>query len=104
MTRLTRLGKSVNMCPMSSDEATELAALKKRIVKLQLMGMPGAICLGLGLYGLFGTDHGAFHPLLENRQVIVSLLVVGTIIEVWNLRAVLPLVKRKAELQQQEKG
>lgn len=83
---------------MNSNSETELKQLKKRIILTQVIGMPGAILLGLGLYGVFGANGNAFHPLLNDKHVVASLVVIGVAIEVWQLVVLIPLFKKQIKL------
>ena len=83
---------------MISNNEDELNILKKKIVKTQIIGAPGAILLGLGLYGMFGANGGAFHPLLNDKSIVNSLLIVGVAIELWQLYVLIPLFKKQSKL------
>ena len=83
---------------MISNNEDELNNIKKKIVKTQIIGAPGAILLGLGLYGLFGANGDAFHPLLNYKSIVNSLLIVGVAIELWQLYVLIPLFKKQSKL------
>jgi hypothetical protein len=84
---------------MISNNEDELNNIKMKIVKTQIIGAPGAILLGLGLYGMFGANDDAFHPLLNDKSIIVnSLLIVGVAIELWQLYVLIPLFKKQPKL------
>ena len=83
---------------MGSDIEGELKQVKKRIIMLQLVGAPGAILLGLGLYGMFGANGNAFHPLLNNKNVVAGLVILGIAIEIWQFVVLIPLVKKQIRL------
>jgi len=83
---------------MISNNEDELNNIKKKIVKTQIIGAPGAILLGLGLYGLFGANGDAFHPLLNYISIVNSLLIVGVAIELWQLYVLIPLFKKQSKL------
>ena len=83
---------------MISNNEAELNDIKKKIVKTQIIGAPGAILLGLGLYGIFGANGDAFHPLLNDKSIVNSLLIVGVAIELWQLYVLIPLFKKQSKL------
>jgi hypothetical protein len=83
---------------MISNNEAELNNIKKKIVKTQIIGAPGAILLGLGLYGMFGANGNAFHPLLNDKSIVNSLLIVGVAIELWQLYVLIPLFKKQSKL------
>jgi len=83
---------------MISNNEAELNDIKKKIVKTQILGAPGAILLGLGLYGIFGANGDAFHPLLNDKSIVNSLLIVGVAIELWQLYVLIPLFKKQSKL------
>ncbi len=88
---------------MIQDYEAELKSIKKKIVKTQIIGAPGAIFIGLGLYGIFGANGNAFHPLLNDKSIVNSLLIVGVAIELWQIYIIIPLFKKQAKLVR-EKG
>ena len=76
----------------------ELNQIQKNIFKLNLIGSFGAILLGLGLYGIFGADGDAFHPLLNDSNFVYGILTVGVVIQIWEFSKLIPLLKRKHKL------
>lgn len=86
------------------DSKTELKQTEKEILKLNIVGMPGAIFIGLSLYAIFEANGNAFHPALNNQTFVYSLLAAGIIIEIWQLTKLLPLFKKRAKLAKQESG
>lgn len=84
-----------------SDEINrddEINCINKTLIKTQLIGAPGMIMVGLGLYGAFSAKGEVFHPLLDNMLVSFSLLAVGAAIAIWVTRKVGALSKRRAQL------
>ena len=76
----------------------ELQYINKKIVMINLLATPGAILLGLGLYGLFGAQGNAFIDILNNQNVVYGCLVVGAVIMLWEFVAVIRLLIRKSEI------
>ncbi len=58
----------------------------------------GTALLGLGLYGKFGVDDNAFHPLLNNPTVVNALIVVGAILMPLGGFKLITLINQKARL------
>ncbi len=83
---------------MNQPNAPELTAIKREIIKTQLFGIPAALLLGLGLYGLFAADGNAFHPLLDNRTVVYGMLVAGVVLQVLQMYRLIPLLKEQARI------
>ena len=83
---------------MNPTGDTELKQIKKRIIFTQIIGAPGAILLGLGLYGVFGANGNAFQPLLNDKNIVAGLVVAGVAIEVWQLVVLIPLFRKQMKL------
>lgn len=83
---------------MNSNDEDELNSIKRKIIKASIIGSPGAILLGLGLYGMFGANGNAFHPLLNDNNIVNGLLFFGVAIELWQFYVLIPLYKRQAKL------
>lgn len=83
---------------MPVDSEQQLKKIKSKILQVQLFGAPGAIVLGLGLYGLFGANGNAFHPVLNDMRIVYSLIAAGATIEIWQFMQLLPLLKQQAKI------
>ena len=83
---------------MIQSNTSEIKSIKKKILVTQIIAFPGLIFLGVGLYGLFGVDGNAFHPLLENKNFIYGLLAAGVIIEVGQLIVTMSLLMKQSKL------
>ncbi len=83
---------------MNPDRNRELIDTKKQIIKIHILAAPGAIFLGLGLYGMFGANGNAFHPLLDDQTIVAALLLSGVAIEIWQFLALFPLLKKHGKL------
>lgn len=68
---------------------------QKQLIKTQLIGAPGAMMLGLGLYGIFAARGEAFIDILNNRDVCMTLVVFGGALLVWETTAIVKLVTRR---------
>lgn len=83
---------------MNNQDDQPLRQIKSKILQVQLFGAPGAMILGLGLYGLFGANGNAFHPLLNDMRVVYSLIAAGVAMELWQFMQLLPLLRQQAKI------
>lgn len=83
---------------MTKKAEEEIAQLKKEIIKTKLIGAPGMIMVGLGLYGVFAAKGDAFHPFLNDPTNCYGILIVGAVITIWENIKVKKLTKRHWEL------
>jgi len=84
---------------MFANKQEELDYITKKIVKIQILGAPGTIMLGLAFYAIFGAQGDAFHPLLNDMNVVYSMLGLGVVITVWEFMTFWKLIKQKKKLQ-----
>ena len=87
---------------MLTNHEIELRNIKKKIIMTQLIGAPGAIFIGLALYAIFAANGDAFHPLLNDKTIVNSLLIIGIAIELWQFYVLIPLFKNQAKLLREE--
>ena len=80
----------------------ELKKVNKDILKLNIIGFPGALFLGLGLYGLFEKNAYQLHSLFGNEQFVYLLLISGALIEIWQFTKIWPLLKKRVSLTKNE--
>ncbi|MBE9564988.1 MAG: hypothetical protein IMF17_07055 [Proteobacteria bacterium] len=80
----------------------KLIQINKKIVLTQVIGTPGAILLGLGIYGMFGANGDAFHPLLNDEIFVKNILIIGAAIEIWQFYVLIPLFKKRSEIMQKD--
>jgi len=75
-----------------------ISEIDKRLVKIQLMGLPGWILIGLGIFGYYyeGDGPAAF---LNNESVYITMVLIGTYMAIWEVRKVLPLFKKRKQLE-----
>ena len=81
---------------MSKED--EIKNIDKQIVMIAIMDTPGTILLGLGLYAKFGTNGDAFHPLLNDPNIVTSMLVLGSAIMAWGGYKMFTLNREKNKL------
>ena len=80
----------------------ELKKVNKDIFKLNIIGFPGALFLGLGLYGLFEKNASDLHYLFGNEKFVYLLLISGALIEIWQFTKIWPLLKKRVSLTKKE--
>ena len=83
---------------MDTNNEKKLKDIEKKIILTGLLESPGSIMLALGLYARFIAKGHAFHPALDNPEVIQFLLVVGTMIVVWGTVRTISLILKKKKL------
>ena len=81
---------------MDTKDNPELKSIQRKMVQSQIISAPAMILIALALYGLFGADGQAFHPLLDDVTTLYIMLAVGIVIELWQLSVFLPLVRKHA--------
>ena len=86
-----------------SDPKNDLKEVQKQIIIANVLGAPGAILIGVALYSIFGAKGEPLHPALANTETVYSMLFIGVVIQIWELTKVIPLLKRKAKLQKEQK-
>lgn len=78
---------------MDNNEKTKERSMQRELQKLQAMTTPGYMALGLGLYGKFAAHGNAFHPLLNNENVVLVLLGIGVFTVFWGGYRVMKITK-----------
>ena len=74
--------------------------IKKEIIKVSIIDTPGSIMVGLGLYGKFGAEGNAFHPLLNDQTIVNGLLIIGGAIMIWGVIKITSLSRESAKLKE----
>ncbi|MGQ7273216.1 hypothetical protein [Marinobacter sp. V034] len=86
---------------MNEVESEELKGIKKRILLIRLVCLPGPMFLGFGYYGLAvldGDTSGSFLPILGNATVSYSVIAIGALTMAVEFSKLRPLWKRQREL------
>jgi len=76
----------------------ELQEIQKRMLRVNILASPGAVLLGLGLYGMFGAHGNAFLSVLNDPYAVNISIIAGAIVMVWEFAVVFQLLKRKAAI------
>lgn len=85
------------------NNSKDISAIEKKIVVASLYDMPGVVLAGLALYTKYGGSE-PLHPLLENENIVNSLLVVGVAIMVWTGLSIVKLGRLKKQLISEGRG
>ncbi len=83
---------------MHTDREKEAKDLERKLLWVTIIDTPGAILVGLALYGKFGANGNAFHPLLNNDTVLAAMFAVGGAIMAWGSWQVITIARRRAKL------
>lgn len=79
------------------NEQNKLAEINKKLVKVQVLDLPGPLLLGLAFYAKFGTND-PFHPLLKNELVLMAMFIIGGVISLWGVLKATKLAKQKQKI------
>ncbi|HAC34900.1 MAG TPA: hypothetical protein DCF45_10320 [Gammaproteobacteria bacterium] len=80
------------------DAAERIKKIDRDIVLTGIIDAPGSLLVGLGLYAKFAANGDAFHPLLNNQDVVNLMLAVGGAILIWGGVRSVSLVLEKGRL------
>jgi len=81
-----------------AERKQQLKAISRRIFKIQVIGALGNILVGLAIYGIWGAQGNAFLPILNNLDVVYSMLVIGIFIMIWQYANYFPLIRERDKL------
>ena len=87
---------------MYANKEEEIKIVRMKTIKIQLLGVPGALLIGLALYAIFAANGDAFISALNNMTVVYTMLAIGIVIEVWQFVLLVPLWKRLVQLQRND--
>jgi len=87
---------------MQRSKEEQIKQVQKEILILSIIDMPATVLVGLGLFAVFGADGNAIPEALNNKDLAYGALVVGGIVMAWCFVKMLPLLKRKAQLANEE--
>lgn len=72
--------------------------IEKEFLKVGIINAPGTAMVGWGVYGKFGANGDAFHPVLNDPTNTTILLIVGAAIIVWGSYKFIRLGREKSKL------
>ena len=76
----------------------DLKEVKVIINKIEIFSLAAGLLIGFALYGIFSADANGLHPLLNDRSIVYTMLIVGVVVEVVALKKLLPLFKLHKKL------
>ena len=79
----------------------ELKEIQRQFTIQSIIDAPGCLLLGLGLYAKFEAKGDAFHPLLNDSNVVNGMLFVGALILAYSAVKLFKLAKRQKEIEKQ---
>lgn len=83
---------------MQSNKEKELEQIRRKLLITNIIDLPAAILLGLGLHAEFGSSGGAVVDILNDQNMAYAAILVGGAIMAWAFFRILTLLKRRAEL------
>ena len=84
------------------ERQQRIKELTGKIIKVQIIGSIGPILFGLALYAIFGAQGDAFHPLLNDMDIVYSMLIISCVIMLWEVVTFIRLVMQRNALQKKE--
>lgn len=75
----------------------ELSEIDKQLSRIQITALPGWAFIGIGFFGYFSNQNLYILP-LSNDSVCLTMVLIGAYIAIWEFRKVLPLYKRRKQL------
>ncbi|WP_105254540.1 hypothetical protein [Pseudoalteromonas sp. T1lg75] len=83
---------------MTDNREAQRSEINKKMLQAQLIGAPGSILFGLGLYGVFAVNGDAFISFLNEIENSYALLGIGGALMVWQFVTVIKLSIKRAKL------
>ncbi|WP_372870337.1 hypothetical protein [Shewanella sp.] len=83
---------------MTPQEQAQLAAIKRNMVLTQVLGFPGTLMIGLGIYGLFGNG-AELHKVLTEPLHCYALIAAGGMITLWEGLKIIKLARQRKQLE-----
>lgn len=86
------------MRPLTNNDK-QIQALKRELVMVSFLGVPGPIMAVTAGMSLFGGEDYLLHPVLANPALTGPMLVFGIVLMFWEVCRVLPLQAKLRSLQ-----
>ena len=80
----------------------EIKQIQRKLFILIIIDFPAAMLVGLGLYAVFGANSNAVPDLLNNKNIAYGVIVAGGVVMAWCASKIVPLLKRKMQLENEE--
>lgn len=80
----------------------EIKQIQRKLFILIIIDAPAIMLVGLGLAAVLNTNGNAFPDLFNNKNIAYGAIVVGGAVMVWCGSKIVPLLKRKMQLENEE--
>ena len=77
----------------------EIKQIQRKLFILIIIDAPAIILVGLGLAAVLSASGNAFPDLLNNKNIAYGAIVVGGAVMAWCASKIVPLLKRKMQLE-----
>lgn len=84
---------------MEKNKEQKIKALKRELVLVSFLGIPGPIMAATGGISLLLGEENLLHPMLANPLLTVPMMMLGVALVIWEGRRVLPLQAKLKALQ-----
>ena len=80
----------------------EIKQIQKKLFVLFIIEFPAMMLVSLGLYAVFVANGNAVPDLLNNKNIAYGVIVIGGAVMAWCASKIVPLLKRKLQLENEE--
>ena len=80
----------------------EIKQIQRKLFILSIIDFPAVMLVGLGLAAVLSANGNAVPDLLNNKNIAYGAIVVGGAVMAWCASKILPLLKRKMQLENEE--
>ena len=99
--KIKQQGPSAGENDMHSSKE-EIKQIQKKLYILIIIDAPAIMLVGLGLAAVLSANGNAFPDLLNNKKIAYGVIVVGGVVMAWCASKIVPLLKRKMQLENEE--
>lgn len=80
----------------------EIKQIQRKLFILIIIDFPAMMLVGLGLAAVLSANGNAVPDLLNNKNIAYEAIVVGGAVMAWCASKILPLLKKKMQLENEE--
>ena len=80
----------------------EIKQIQRKLFILMIIDAPAMILVGSGLAAVLSANGNAVPDLLNNKKIAYGVIVVGGAVMAWCASKIVPLLKRKMQLENEE--
>ncbi|OBT05388.1 hypothetical protein A9267_16175 [Shewanella sp. UCD-FRSSP16_17] len=84
---------------MQQTKEHKLAEIKKKMMLVAIIDLPGTLLLAIGLYGIVVGYRLEALPMLDNPNVLYVMMAVGASIMLWGLVSMFRLARIKQQIE-----